>query len=170
MRQTPHHIYPVGEGACRDAPRGGYRGGEESEVELSLIRLEAAIWSLMVNKEEEEILEPTTELESFGLVPSNVGNSPKRPPSVQKTAKNLWQAKRQGWEDRKNEEDYFLSFQNRPFAITRNKENLCNKENKAKENSNKDDTKQVNGLGSCLEEFNFLYNCVEASLEEFWNR
>ena len=116
------------------------------------------------DKQKEEILEPPTELKSFRLVASSM------PPSVQKTAKNLWQAKKQGWEDR-NEEDYFLSFQNHPVTSnTRNKENLCNKENKAKENSNKDDMKQVNGLGGCLEEFNFLYNCVEASLEEFWNR
>ena len=135
-----------------------------------MIRLESAIWSLMVNKQKEEILKLPDELKSFRLVPPNMGNSPKseRLASAQKTAKNLW-AKRRDREEEKKEEDHFNSFQNQTDSTAWKKRQFCNmgKENNSKE---KDDIKQAIGLGDCLEEFNLLYNNVEASLEEFWTR
>ena len=142
---------------------------------MSLIRLEAAIWSLMVNKQKEEVLKLPAELKSFRLVPPNVGNSPKseRLASAQKTAKNLW-AKRRDWEEEREEKDHFNSFQNQRDSTVWKKRQLSNvgKENNSKEkiSKGKDDIKQAIGLGGCLEEFNTLYNNVEASLEQFWTR
>ena len=145
---------------------------------MSLIRLEAAIWSLMVNKQKGEIPKLPAELKSFRLVLPNVGNSPKseRLTSAQKTAKNLW-AKRRGWEEKreeKKEEGHFNSFRNQADSSVWKKRQLSNvgKENNSKEkiSKRKDDINQVIGLGGCLEEFNLLYNNVEASLEQFWTR
>ena len=139
---------------------------------MSLIRLEAAIWSLMVNKQKGEIPKLPAELKSFRLVLPNVGNSPKseRLTSAQKTAKNLW-AKRRDWEEKKEEKDHF---QNQRDSSVWKKRQFCNMDNennsKEKISKGKDDIKRVIGLGGCLEEFNILYNNVEASLEQFWNR
>ena len=135
---------------------------------MSLIRLEAAIWALMGNKQKEEF---PAELQSFRLAPSKVGNSQKsqRLVSAQTTAKNLW-AKRQGWEEKKEkEEEDINSFQNKSDAMASKKTQLCNPNNKSS-SKEKENIKQVNGPGGCLEEFNLLYNKIEASLGEFWNR
>ena len=140
-----------------------------------MIRLEAAIWSLMVNKQKGEIPKLPAELKSFRLVLPNMGNSPtsERLASAQKTAKNLW-AKRRDWEEEREEKDHFNSFQNQRDSSVWKKRQLSNvgKENNSKEkiSKRKDDIKRVIGLGGCLEEFNLLYNNVEASLEEFWTR
>ena len=137
---------------------------------MSLIRLEAAIWALMVNKQKGEI---PAELESFRLVPPNVGNSQnsKRLASAQKTAKNLW-AKRRDWEEEREEKDHFNSFQNQRDSSVWKKRQLCNvgKENNSKEKISKGKDDITIGSGGCLEEFNLLYNNVEASLQQFWNR
>ena len=119
-----------------------------------------------------EILKLPAELKSFRLVPPKVGNSPKseRLASAQKTAKNLW-AKRRDWEEKKEEKDHF---QNQRDSSVWKKRQLSNvgKENNSKEkiSNGKDDIKRVIGLGGCLEEFNLLYNNVEASLQQFWTR
>ena len=142
---------------------------------MSLIRLEAAIWDLMVNKQKEEALKLPAELQSLGQVPPNVKNSTEseRVASAQTTAKNLW-AKRQGWEEKEKEEEHINPIKNQSDAIAKKKNQLYNMSKeynqRGKSTKDKDDTKQEIGLGGCLEEFNFLYNRVEASLEEFWNR
>ena len=142
---------------------------------MSLIRLEAAIWDLMGIKQKEEF---PAELQSFRLAPSKVGNSQKsqRLASAQTTAKNLW-AKRQGWEEEKKkeeeekeeEEEDINSFQNKSDAMASKKTQLFSPNNKSS-SKEKENIKQVNGVGGCLEEFNLLYNKTEASLGEFWNR
>ena len=135
-----------------------------------MIRLEAAIWTLMVNKQKGEIPKLPAELKSFRLVPPNVGNSQKseRLASAQKTAKNLW-AKRRDWEEKKEEKDHF---QNQRDSSVWKKRQLSNvgKENNSKEKISKGKDDMTIGSGGCLEEFNLLYNNVEASLEQFWNR
>ena len=137
---------------------------------MSLIRLEAAIWTLMVNKQKGEIPKLPAELKSFRLVPPNVGNSQKseRLASAQKTAKNLW-AKRRDWEEKKEEKDHF---QNQRDSSVWKKRQLCNvgKENNSKEKISKGKDDMTIGSGGCLEEFNTLYNNVEASLQQFWTR
>ena len=138
---------------------------------MSLIRLEAAIWALMANKQKGEIF--PAELKSFRLVLPNVGNSPtsERLASAQKTAKNLWD-KRRDWEEKREEEDNFNSFQNQTDSSVWKKRQLSNvgKENNSKEKISKGKDDMTIGSGGCLEEFNLLYNNVEASLEQFWNR
>ena len=173
-KNDKYEVCPGDESALREDLRRRYNGGDNSsEVEMSLIRLEAAIWSLMANKQEEEILKLPAELKSCRQAPSNSGNSPKseRLASAQKTAKNLW-AKRRGWEEKKKEEsDHFISFLNQADSTAREKRQFSKEYNSKKNFSKeKDDNKQAIGLGGCLEEFNLLYNNVEASLEEFWTR
>ena len=143
---------------------------------MSLMRLEAAIWDLMVNKQKKVALKLPAELHSFRQVTPKFKNLQKseRVASAQTTAMYLW-AKRQGWEEKMEEdEEHINSIQNQSDTIAKKKKQLCNisKEYNPRENSikDKDDTKQEIGLGGCLDEFNFLYNSVEASLEEFWNR
>ena len=135
-----------------------------------MIRLEAAIWTLMVNKQKGEIPKLPAELKSFRLVLPNMGNSPtsERLASAQKTAKNLW-AKRRDWEEKKEEKDHF---QNQRDSSVWKKRQLSNvgKENNSKEKISKGKDDMTIGSGGCLEEFNLLYNNVEASLEQFWTR
>ena len=128
-------------------------------MERSLIRLEAAIWALMVTQQKEET--PKLAEQKFRVMPTNIENSPKsgKYPSAQKTAKNLW-TKRQRWEEEKGES--IISLQNRPDVISIKKEQLHAGEEK-------DCIKQEEQLGH-LEEFNLLYSSVETSLGEFWIR
>ena len=139
----------------------GYKEGE-GEVERSLIRLEAAIWALMVTQQKEETPKLPVAEQNFQVILANIENSPKsgKYPSAQKTAKNLW-TKRQRWEEEKGES--IISLQNRPDVISSKKEQLYTGEEK--DNGIKEDEQ----LGH-LEEFNLLYSSVETSLGEFWIR
>ena len=126
-------------------------------MERSLIRLEAAIWALMVTQQKEET--PKLAEQNFRVMPTNSAKSGKYP-SAQKTAKNLW-TKRQRWEEEKGES--IISLQNRPNAISIKKEQLYTGEDRD------DCIKEEEQLGH-LEEFNLLYSSVETSLGEFWIR
>ena len=131
-------------------------------MERSLIRLEAAIWALMVTQQKEETPKLPVPEQNFRVMPTNIENSPKsgKYPSAQKTAKNLW-TKRQRWEEEKGES--IISLQNRPDVISIKKEQLYTGEDRD------DCIKEEEQLGH-LEEFNLLYSSVETSLGEFWIR
>ena len=138
----------------------------DDPVERSLVRLETAIWSLMVGEPKEKTATKYLPIvrkargETSELFHGFTGNAkdPQKFSSAQSVALNLW-SKRHFSAEKRNE-NFILSKNN---AIVNEIEGSSTVEYK----TIRETLAEQRGR---LEEFNLLCNNVQASLEAFWSR